>query len=47
MRVSISFTRHGWPGGPAGIRAGLTDAVAAAEVAGFDILWVADHRPPS
>jgi alkanesulfonate monooxygenase SsuD/methylene tetrahydromethanopterin reductase-like flavin-dependent oxidoreductase (luciferase family) len=43
MRVSISFTRHGWPGGPTAIRAGLTDAVSAAEDAGLDTVWIADH----
>jgi alkanesulfonate monooxygenase SsuD/methylene tetrahydromethanopterin reductase-like flavin-dependent oxidoreductase (luciferase family) len=43
MRVSISLTRHGWPGGPTGIRAGLSDAVTAAEEAGLDTVWIADH----
>src|SRR4051794_2848118 len=43
MRVSISLTRHGWPGGPQRIRAALTDTVTAAEDAGLDTVWVADH----
>jgi alkanesulfonate monooxygenase SsuD/methylene tetrahydromethanopterin reductase-like flavin-dependent oxidoreductase (luciferase family) len=43
MRVSISLTRHGWAGGPSRIRAALTETVTAAEDAGLDTVWVADH----
>src|SRR3954463_6362207 len=43
MRVSISLTRHGWAGGPSRIRAAPPETPPAAEDAGLDTVWVADH----
>jgi F420-dependent oxidoreductase-like protein len=40
MRVSIGVTDFSWPGGLTGELAGIA---AAAEDAGLDTLWVADH----
>ncbi|SFW82706.1 TIGR03560 family F420-dependent LLM class oxidoreductase [Amycolatopsis australiensis] len=40
MRVSIGVTDFSWAGGPAG---DLADVAVAAEAAGLDTLWVADH----
>lgn len=43
MRVSIGVTNYSWPGGPQGIRRGLGDVARAADDAGIDTVWVADH----
>jgi F420-dependent oxidoreductase-like protein len=43
MRVSISLTNYSWPSGPRALRDELTRVVAAAERAGVDTVWVADH----
>ena len=43
MRVSISLTDYTWPDSPAGIAANLRDVVRAADAAGVDTVWVADH----
>jgi F420-dependent oxidoreductase-like protein len=39
MRVSLSVTDFSWPG----TAAGLAEVAAAADEAGLDTLWVADH----
>lgn len=43
MRVSISVTNYSWPSGPHGLGAELGRLVAAADQAGVDTVWVADH----
>jgi F420-dependent oxidoreductase-like protein len=43
VRVSITITDYSWPGGPAALAGQLTDVARAAEDAGLDTLWVADH----
>ena len=43
MRISISVTNYSWPGGRQALGAGLTGLVAAADRAGLDTVWVADH----
>ena len=43
MRVSITITNYSWPGGPTALGAALTDVVTAADAAGVDTVWVADH----
>lgn len=43
MRVSVSVTNYSWPGGSAGIRPALGEVAQAADEAGLDGLWVADH----
>ncbi|MBB5785766.1 LLM class F420-dependent oxidoreductase [Jiangella mangrovi] len=41
MKVSISITNYSWPGG--GLTDELTHVVRAADQAGIDTVWVADH----
>jgi F420-dependent oxidoreductase-like protein len=43
MRISLSVTNYSWPTGPPGLRAELLRLVRAAEDAGLDTVWVADH----
>jgi F420-dependent oxidoreductase-like protein len=43
MRVSISVTNFSWPAGPKALGAELTRLLAAADRAGVDTVWVADH----
>src|SRR5919202_2086085 len=44
MRVSISVTNFSWPSdGPTGLVRSLAATARAAEAAGVDTLWVADH----
>jgi F420-dependent oxidoreductase-like protein len=43
MKVSVNVTNYSWPGGPAGLVAGLERIVRAADDAGLDTVWVADH----
>src|SRR5919112_1173550 len=43
MRVSISVTNYSWPGGPRGLGPELGRVVGAADRAGVDTVWVADH----
>ncbi len=43
MRVSIGVTNFSWPGGPGGLGAELVRVVRAADQAGVDTVWVADH----
>ncbi len=43
MRVSIGVTNFSWPGGPGGLGAELVRLVRAADQAGVDTVWVADH----
>jgi F420-dependent oxidoreductase-like protein len=43
MRVSITITNYTWPGGPRALGGTLADVAAAADAAGVDTVWVADH----
>lgn len=43
MRISLSVTNYSWPTGPPGLRSELLRLVRAAEDAGLDTVWVADH----
>ena len=43
MRISLSVTNFSWPGGPPALAASLAEVAVAAEAAGLDTLWVADH----
>jgi F420-dependent oxidoreductase-like protein len=43
MRISISVTNYSWPGGPQVFGTELTQIVQAADHAGVDTVWVADH----
>lgn len=43
MRISISLTNYSWPEGPANIARPLAATARAAEDAGVDTVWVADH----
>ena len=43
MRVSISLTNYSWPAGPAATAAELRRTADAAEAAGVDTIWAADH----
>ncbi len=43
MRISVSITNFSWPGDPTGIAHELTAVARAAEDAGADTVWVADH----
>jgi F420-dependent oxidoreductase-like protein len=42
-RVSLSVTNYSWPAGPAGLAGELSGIALAADEAGLDTLWVADH----
>jgi F420-dependent oxidoreductase-like protein len=42
-RVSLSVTNYSWPSGPSGLAAELAGVALAADEAGLDTLWVADH----
>ena len=43
MRVSIGVTNYSWPSGPGELGAELGRLVRAADQAGVDTVWVADH----
>lgn len=43
MRVSVSVTNYSWPGGGPEIRTALGAVARAADDAGLDGMWVADH----
>jgi F420-dependent oxidoreductase-like protein len=43
MRVSINLTNYTWPNSPQGLGPELARLVAAADQAGLDTVWVADH----
>jgi F420-dependent oxidoreductase-like protein len=43
MRLSLSITNYSWPAGPTALRDELTATARAADDAGLDTLWVADH----
>jgi F420-dependent oxidoreductase-like protein len=43
VRVSITITDYSWPGGPAALAGQLVDVARAADDAGLDTVWVADH----
>lgn len=43
MRISISITNYSWPAGPRSFGAELAGIARAADSAGIDTLWVADH----
>ena len=43
MRFSLSLTQYSWPGGPQALATQLAEVGRAADEAGLDTLWVADH----
>src|SRR3954452_10256714 len=43
MRLSVDVTNYSWPGGGARLRDALVEVAVAADEAGLDTLWVADH----
>jgi F420-dependent oxidoreductase-like protein len=43
MRFSLSITNYSWPGSPAALGSELARIVRAADEAGLDTVWVADH----
>jgi F420-dependent oxidoreductase-like protein len=43
MRISLSVTNFSWPGGTSAIAGRLAATARAAEEAGLDTVWVADH----
>src|SRR5919197_5178898 len=43
MRLSLSITNYTWPTGPASLGSELARIARAADDAGLDTLWVADH----
>jgi F420-dependent oxidoreductase-like protein len=43
MRISLSITNYSWPSGAAGLGSELARVVGAADAAGLDTVWVADH----
>jgi F420-dependent oxidoreductase-like protein len=43
MRVSLNITNYSWPGSRSRLRSHLTAIAGAAEDAGLDTVWVADH----
>jgi F420-dependent oxidoreductase-like protein len=43
MRVSLSITGYTWPTGPSGLGTELVAIARAADRAGLDSVWVADH----
>jgi F420-dependent oxidoreductase-like protein len=43
MRLSLSITNYSWPTGPSGLGSELARTARAADEAGLDSVWVADH----
>jgi F420-dependent oxidoreductase-like protein len=43
MKISINITNYSWPSGPAALAASVARTASAAEAAGVDTVWVADH----
>ncbi|HZD96935.1 MAG TPA: TIGR03560 family F420-dependent LLM class oxidoreductase [Micromonosporaceae bacterium] len=43
MKISLSITNFSWPGPPSDIGEHLATTARAAEAAGLDTVWVADH----
>lgn len=43
MRVSITVSSFGWPGGPERLGPALGEVAVAADEAGLDTLWIPDH----
>jgi F420-dependent oxidoreductase-like protein len=43
MRLSLNITNYSWPGGTAALGPELAGVVRAADAAGIDTVWVADH----
>jgi len=43
VKLSLAVTNFSWPGGPARLAAELRAVAQAADEAGVDTLWVADH----
>jgi len=43
MRFSLSLTNYSWPSSPAGLASELARIAGAADEAGLDTLWLADH----
>jgi alkanesulfonate monooxygenase SsuD/methylene tetrahydromethanopterin reductase-like flavin-dependent oxidoreductase (luciferase family) len=43
MRFSLSVTNYSWPNSPAALGSELARVVHAADEAGLDTVWVADH----
>ena len=43
MRLSLSITNFSWPSGPSGLASELARVARAADEAGLDTLWLADH----
>jgi alkanesulfonate monooxygenase SsuD/methylene tetrahydromethanopterin reductase-like flavin-dependent oxidoreductase (luciferase family) len=43
VKISVSMTNFSWPEGPRGLAAHVDEVAVAADAAGVDTLWVADH----
>jgi F420-dependent oxidoreductase-like protein len=43
VRVSVNLTNYSWPDGTTGLGGHLAEVVRAADEAGLDTVWVADH----
>ena len=43
MKLSINITDYSWPAGPTQLAAELAAVAGAADSAGLDTVWVADH----
>jgi F420-dependent oxidoreductase-like protein len=43
MRLSLSITNYSWPSAPSGLMSELARIAGAADEAGLDTLWLADH----
>src|SRR4051812_16406754 len=43
MRLSLTITNYSWAGATGGLRDALVDVIVAADEAGIDTAWVADH----
>ena len=43
MRLSLNITNYSWPGGTAALGPELAGVVSAADRAGIDTVWMADH----
>jgi Luciferase-like monooxygenase len=43
VHLSLSITNYSWPSGPAALGAELARIARAADEAGLDMVWVADH----